>query len=621
MTPLNQLKCILSAVIALSILSTVWLNQQQTTTFGAGNFKEGDERPQLVSPLLSKSTSKPRILLGIFSVLDIPTERQRRHLIRNTYLDFDRLHRPNQPNRVCSLQQFRNEPREHCLLIYTFVLGAPKNRTSVPAYDDSNSHHTTIDPSLIDNHEQDVIYLNVPEESNRVGKIWKWFHYGASLGDEMMLDYIAYTDSQVSILPTIFWENALLKDPAQPHIYAGIPIPKSECTDSKCPSLQGDYVMRRFVLISTDLVQYLSSSSLDTNLIPSLEPKESPDVAIANALQSQNITIQNVTLQGLVSKTSYKGLVGDFLYVWDRYKDNLVTYEDPSEVALVQASPAKLKLGGDNQNPRILLGIFTMDSPLEKERRDVIRKTYLKAFAKSSKQPHRICSLQQLLDEVHALPNEHDCQLAYTFVMGGNPNGPTELVDFNASYPMTVPTRNQLLLRDEADIVHLNIRENMKEGKSQTWLKYATTVLETRYLDYIGKTDTDTLIYPRLFLDQILQRLPRFPNNIRIYGGDYRIKPSMSTLNLGPVYMGGHLYFMSPDLARYSASTQCNRSVLAVYSEDQSIGNFVHSHPLPIHRIRMNTNVFEHPVKRIDRVRTLWRKHAGVSKQQKKQQP
>jgi hypothetical protein len=64
-----------------------------------------------------------------------------------------------------------------------------------------------------------------------------------------------------------------------------------------------------------------------------------------------------------------------------------------------------------------------------------------------------------------------------------------------------------------------------------------------------------------------------------------------------------------------------NRSVLAVYSEDQSIGNFVHSHPLPIHRIRMNTNVFEHPVKRIDRVRTLWRKHAGVSKQQKKQQP
>jgi hypothetical protein len=195
------------------------------------------------------------------------------------------------------------------------------------------------------------------------------------------------------------------------------------------------------------------------------------------------------------------------------------------------------------------LGVLPIGPPcrsLEKERRDVIRKTFSKAFTTSSKQPHRICCLQQLLDEVHASPNEHDhCQLAYTFATGGNPNGPTELVDFNASYPMTVQTENQLLLRDEADMVHLNIRENTKKGKSQTWLKYATTIFETRYFYYIGKTDTDTLIYPRLFLDHLLQRLPRFfPNNIRIYGGDYRIKPSMSTLNLGPIYMGGHLYLV-----------------------------------------------------------------------------
>jgi hypothetical protein len=205
----------------------------------------------------------------------------------------------------------------------------------------------------------------------------------------------------------------------------------------------------------------------------------------------------------------------------------------------------------------------------------------------------------------------NECQMAYTFVMGGNPSGPKELVEFNASYPMTVdnPQSSTSTLQQEQDIVYLNIQENMKEGKSQTWFKYATTVLDDHfYFDYIGKTDGDTLIYPNLFLKFALNPLPTFPNNMRTYVGDYRIRASTKGLNIGPVYMGGHLYWMSPDLARFITSPNCNRTALAVFSEDQSIGNFIHSHPLPIRRIRTSTRYFLHPVKKVTRWRSLWKK-------------
>jgi hypothetical protein len=44
------------------------------------------------------------------------------------------------------------------------------------------------------------------------------------------------------------------------------------------------------------------------------------------------------------------------------------------------------------------------------------------------------------------------------------------------------------------DIIHLNIQENMKEGKSQTWLKHASWISKnsTLPLDYIGKIDSVT---------------------------------------------------------------------------------------------------------------------------------
>ena len=63
-----------------------------------------------------------------------------------------------------------------------------------------------------------------------------------------------------------------------------------------------------------------------------------------------------------------------------------------------------------------------------------------------------------------------------------------------------------------------------------------------------------------------------------------------------------------------AVSDDCRRSELAVYSEDRSMGNFINSHPQKtIKRIRLVTDEFKHPVKRIDRLQALWTKYLGAA--------
>lgn len=574
-----------------------------------------------------------RLLLGIASNLNFPVdERQRRHIIRNTYLDFDRLHHPNKPKRVCSLRDFLWQPKQHCQLVYTFLLGPTNGTALLP-----ETYGAVLDPLryFLDNqHEQDVIYLNV-QETDLVGKRWAWFSYANSLLRNQStlpdIHYAAYTDAHLLIKPSTFWEqndpifgppssrsinpnprndNTTSDQLSAQRIYAGLPTEKSKCIDKKCVSLKGDYVMRRFVMLSNDLVDFVVTNMQQHTRHP-LNTTDVPDVFIANVLYTYpHGPIRQVPLQGLVPKTSTTNSIGDYLSAFDKYKDKEVDYRDDNEISLV----GNVTGAATNFNhPRLLLGIFTMDSSLEKERRKTIRSTYIQAFQQrggggGGGNPNRICSLQQYFQ----FPKkQRHCQIAYVFVVGGNPNGPKELVEeTKESGPVNMesPLESSSDIKDEDDIVFLNIQENGKEGKSQTFFKYATKVLESHYFDYIGKIDSDTLLYPKSFLEQCFDSFPTFPNNMRIYGGDYRIKPSKETLNLGPAYMGGHFYILSPDLARYITSSECNRTALAVFSEDQSIGNFVHSLEKPIRRLRVPTFHYDHPVKRVDRMKTLWRK-------------
>jgi hypothetical protein len=269
------------------------------------------------------------------------------------------------------------------------------------------------------------------------------------------------------------------------------------------------------------------------------------------------------------------------------------------------------------RRPRVkfLLGIFTMDKPFDRTRRDAIRKTYLKFYdsayeakGRESVNKNRICSLQDLQK---GKVDIHDCQIAYTFVVGANPEGPTDLVEMhhsNSSYPLVVEhpiSQSGNTLED--DVTYLNMKENMNQGKTPSWFQYAATVMDDypslSLFDYIGKLDTDTLLYIPKFLEMVEQTLeqpyhPRHNNNdqTRVYGGTEMLQTPCDSVNVDSsckppnalTYMSGQFYFLSPNLVQYVISQeffQSQRNELRVVDEDYSMGRWVHSHPLPIHSV------------------------------------
>jgi hypothetical protein len=129
------------------------------------------------------------------------------------------------------------------------------------------------------------------------------------------------------------------------------------------------------------------------------------------------------------------------------------------------------------QKVRFLYGIMTYDHKLEMKRRVAIRKTYLSFYQDFTDTPNRICALVDLIESDPESPLREECQLAYTFVMGGNPGGPTELLQFNESYP-TIIVNDHPFQSSERDITFLNIQENAEYGKSPTWFKYGLTVMK-----------------------------------------------------------------------------------------------------------------------------------------------
>ena len=229
--------------------------------------------------------------------------------------------------------------------------------------------------------------------------------------------------------------------------------------------------------------------------------------------------------------------------------------------------------------PTFLLGIPTVLD--EVDRRKAVRETYLSFYQdiSSQQEPNRICSLVAILRQLVSL---QECQLIYVFFVGGSPHGPTELVAPNISFPMTINST----LEGEDDVIFLNIRENLEDGKSQTFFKYASMIVAKDVpVDYIGKIDSDTLLFVPEFLDFCKQNLPRRPHNRLVYGGNPHLAgscdPAVNDTHpcplelVGEVYMGGSFYWMSPDLADFISSDRVPRAKLAIRHEDVDVGNFI----------------------------------------------
>ena len=254
------------------------------------------------------------------------------------------------------------------------------------------------------------------------------------------------------------------------------------------------------------------------------------------------------------------------------------------------------KMLASNNTPSFLWGIASVEG--EEETRKMVRETYL-SFYQDTDEPNRICTLADI--QSRKVPFE-DCQIAYTFFLGGNPDGPTELLKPNSSFPMTIaypPT-------DEDDVIYLNIKENMEDGKSQTWLKYASIVAEDFPFDYVAKIDSDTLLFTPAFLEFAKETLPARPNNALIYGGFPHSKgscdPKVNDTHtcplplIGSVYMGGALYWMSNDLASFVTSDAVDRKAITIGHEDIDIGNFIFSHSNKVKAVAVEGNkILIHP--------------------------
>lgn len=104
------------------------------------------------------------------------------------------------------------------------------------------------------------------------------------------------------------------------------------------------------------------------------------------------------------------------------------------------------------QRARILLGIFTADFREERRYRKKLRDLF---------QLHpRICSLADFTtaNSLDAASLSSPCEIIYTFVAGGNPNGPTELLDDSLPMLAGQPVASYSTDFNDSDMTLLNIR-------------------------------------------------------------------------------------------------------------------------------------------------------------------
>jgi hypothetical protein len=158
----------------------------------------------------------------------------------------------------------------------------------------------------------------------------------------------------------------------------------------------------------------------------------------------------------------------------------------------------------------------------------------------------------------------------------------------------------------------------MNQGKSQTWFKYATQILEAYDIDYVAKSDTDTLLFLDKMTDFMDENLPPAPYNRNILAGSvadkwwwekdlhsaetepaegYFIEKYGKDLHL---YVEGQIYIMSRDLADFVATeaAQHTQSYREGH-EDHDISAMAFHSPKPIKLIiiALEQRFWQHRVK------------------------
>ena len=274
---------------------------------------------------------------------------------------------------------------------------------------------------------------------------------------------------------------------------------------------------------------------------------------------------------------------------------------------------------------RVLFGILAADFPNDLTYRHRHRQLF------ELWNDPRVCSLPEF--RARPLDTRYECELIYTFVLGGNPDAPsTELVDdsrpMEVQKPVTYSNTTDL---NWPDMTLLNIRENMNEGKSQTWLKYGAEIAQEYGLDYVTKCDADSLLHLHEFFQWAYVHLPPAPYNKNVYVGALRDKaywPKHETNeervrfesyfgnNFEGVhlYTAGQLYMMSTDLAKFvGQEALANSCSYCEGHEDHDISAMAfHSRdPIKLMVISRPQRFWEHPVKGEPRWRRIWARESA----------
>ena len=277
------------------------------------------------------------------------------------------------------------------------------------------------------------------------------------------------------------------------------------------------------------------------------------------------------------------------------------------------SSFAGLVLPSSRQQPiSLLLGIFFETGIDHAAQREFIRKTYLDIG------DDRICTLSEFMRQT-----EEDyyrvCTVPYTFVIGaGGDNQPTTHLEDELS-PLTVETDSRGNVDSEGDCTYLNIRENINDGKSPTYMKFAAQIADEYGIDYISKMNQYPASLSMYHLFQFMNDdLPMAPYNRRMYGGS----PVVSYKHDSIYASGRGFYFVSADLAAYVGLHLSPEERQALVdsekpAEDMDMGSFIYSNPNPIKFVNLSSesilsdNLMSSKNTIMDKIR-IWDAHATV---------
>jgi len=282
---------------------------------------------------------------------------------------------------------------------------------------------------------------------------------------------------------------------------------------------------------------------------------------------------------------------------------------------------------GPGDDTVFLFGIFsTLKKQKHAVRRQQIRDTYL-----SVDDDVRICSLQNYMiwKNEQQQQRAQACRVVYTFVIGANETESTD--HYRSDRPLVIDqphnhnnsnnnNKHSPTAVEEEDCTYLNIQENMNQGKTFTWWKYAAHISSVYGIDYVAKVDDDTLISINHFLDFIQSDLPPYPYNVRTYGGSMFYNPNR--MMYGHLYAAGQFVFFSRDMALYISHDDIDRTTLLeselgfrqrpTAAEDIDSGTIAWTHPYPLKIIFMNQRVpWIHHVKDATDWTNLWEETGG----------